>query len=249
MKAERQRIRQQVREGYLNLKRSFAPLPELIDDEKCLKERQSKHTDQYEDEEVKVEIVQFSTKEMAARNHLLGENSAIESSNAELSFEPDDNEQEVESIYRRCQSLSKLKKKHKLFDLNPNRVPGMEIDDEDEQDANDEMLSRNKGKCPNLEAKVNLKSNHLNKYRTKKDIDRLKKNKCLKEFKKSKIFKIKERLDKQANRKRIKREQNKTLRNLPKHIREQKRNGASTKRDRYRKGRLLNKKQLRTPKQ
>lgn len=232
MKAEHQRIRQQVREGYLNLRRSFAPLVELSEDDKCTSDTHEA-ANQYEDEEVQVEIVNLSTREMANKKHLLGENSTA--------TDQCTNEEEMgdwQSI------LKSKKKKSKLCDTN--RVPGMDLEEdltEETETIGMDEEEEDSSEC--LNKKLLTDSRDLNKYRSKRDFDRLKKNSTLKQLKKSKVFKIKERLDKQANRKRIRRDQKNTMRSLPKHVRNQKQKTSRENRCRYRKGRLMNKKQLR----
>lgn len=83
--------------------------------------------------------------------------------------------------------------------------------------------------------------------RSKKELDRLMKTKTLKKIKKSKLFKQKERIDKKANLQKAKRDRNNTIRSVPKHQRKKLKHGKPTAggQTRYRKGRLMNKKELR----
>ncbi|TDG52768.1 hypothetical protein AWZ03_001001 [Drosophila navojoa] len=83
--------------------------------------------------------------------------------------------------------------------------------------------------------------------KSKKDLDRLMKTKTLKKIKKSKLFKQKERMDKKTNLQKTKRDRNNTIRSVPKHLRKKLKHGKATAggQTRYRKGRLMNKKELR----
>lgn len=118
----------------------------------------------------------------------------------------------------------------------PDRIPGMDFDPSDrkrkKQSKDDEEP---KAKKTNPTSEVDIKS--------KKDLDRIMKTKTLKKMHKSKVFKQKERLDKQVNQKKAKRDRNNTIKSVPKHQRKRLKFGKEQ--QKYRKGRMVNKKELR----
>ncbi|KAH8351438.1 nucleolar protein 12 [Drosophila kikkawai] len=211
LKEERKRIRQEVKDGFKHLKKSYEPLRELTEDDK--KEEGQQET--YEDEEVQVKIVELTTNDLAAQRNMLGANTAEDS-------EADEEEQaasEDEDTTR------------------PDRIPGMDFDPsarkrkkQAEEDADEP-----KPKKTNPTTEADIKS--------KKDLDRIMKTKTLKKMHKSKVFKQKERLDKKVNQKKAKRDRNNTIKAVPKHQRKRLKFGKEQ--QKYRKGRMINKKELR----
>lgn len=210
LKEERKRIRQEVKDGFKHLKKSYEPLRELTEDDK--KEEGQQET--YEDEEVQVKIVELTTNDLAAQRNMLGANTADDS-------EADEEEHEVSEDEDPAR---------------PDRIPGMDFDPSDrkrkKQSKDDEEP---KAKKTNPTSEVDIKS--------KKDLDRIMKTKTLKKMHKSKVFKQKERLDKQVNQKKAKRDRNNTIKSVPKHQRKRLKFGKEQ--QKYRKGRMVNKKELR----
>ncbi|KAH8246214.1 hypothetical protein KR038_005210 [Drosophila bunnanda] len=211
LKEERKRIRQEVKDGFKHLKKSYEPLRELTEDDK--KEEGQQET--YEDEEVEVKIVELTTNDLAAQRNMLGANTGEDS-------EVDEEEQassEDEDTAR------------------PDRIPGMDYDPSarkrKKQSEEDDERPKAKKTDPNTE--VDIKS--------KKDLDRIMKTKTLKKMHKSKVFKLKERLDKKVNQKKAKRDRNNTIKSVPKHQRKRLKFGKEQ--QKYRKGRMVNKKELR----
>lgn len=220
LKEERLRIRQEVKEGFKHLKKSYEPLKELTDEDK-LEGGNNQQEEAYEDEEVQVKIVELSTNDLAAQRNMLGANTGDDSDEEEN--EPSDEEE------------NKVNQ--------TNLIPGMDYDmnakRKRKKDAEDEDPSQ---------SKASKSSSHATaaEIKSKKELDKLMKTKTLKKMKKSKLFKQKERMDKKNNFKKAKRDRNNTIKSVPKHQRKRlkhgKHQGGQT---RYNKGRLMNKKELR----
>ncbi|KAH8364173.1 hypothetical protein KR084_003450 [Drosophila pseudotakahashii] len=103
LKNERKRIRQEVKDGFNHLKKTFEPLRELTEEDKKEEEQQQEET--YEDDEVQVKIVELTTNDLAAKRNMLGANTAEDS-------EPE--EQEAQSEEDEADQA--------------NRIPGMDFD-------------------------------------------------------------------------------------------------------------------------
>ncbi|EDW69347.1 nucleolar protein 12 [Drosophila virilis] len=213
LKEEHKRIRQEVKDGFKHLKKSFEPLRELTDEDKIEGVQQAA----YEDDEVQVKIVELSTNDLAAQRNMLGANIADGSEDETAPpQESEDDEQET------------------------NLIPGMDFD----------VNAKRRRKAPADDEEDNRKAAGTKagdaEIKSKKDLDRLMKTKTLKKIKKSKLFKQKERMDKKANLQRAKRDRNNTIRSVPKHQRKQLKHGKPpAAQTRYRKGRLMNKKEMR----
>ncbi|XP_022218729.2 nucleolar protein 12 [Drosophila obscura] len=212
LKDERIRIRQEVKEGFKHLKKSYEPLKELTEEDKAGDEKQ----ETYEDDEVQVKIVELSTNDLTAQRNMLGANTGEES-------EEEENQSESEGE-----------------DPNqPDRIPGMDYD----PSARKKRKATPDAAAPEPKAKKPAHSEDPD-IRSKKDLDKLMKTKTLKKMHKSKVFKQKERLDKQVNLKKAKRDRNNTIKSVPKHQRKKLKYGAA-KPTVYSKGRKLNKKEIR----
>ncbi|XP_001353861.2 nucleolar protein 12 [Drosophila pseudoobscura] len=209
LKDERIRIRQEVKEGFKHLKKSYEPLKELTEADKAGEEKQ----ETYEDDEVQVKIVELSTNDLAAHGNMIGANTGEESEEEEKQ-----SESEVEDTSR------------------PDRIPGMDYD----------PSARKRKAAPAAVEPKAKKPAHSDDpdIRSKKDLDKLMKTKTLKKMHKSKVFKQKERLDKQVNLKKAKRNHNNTIKSVPKHQRKKLKYGAGQPTV-YSKGRKLNKKEIR----
>ncbi|KAH8242441.1 hypothetical protein KR032_006524 [Drosophila birchii] len=211
LKEERKRIRQEVKDGFKHLKKSYEPLRELTEEDK----REEGQQETYEDEEVQVKIVELTTNDLAAQRNMLGANIAEDS---------DADEQEQSSASEDEDTAR------------PDRIPGMDYDPSarkrKKQEDDDEEP---KAKKTNSTTDADIKS--------KKDLDRIMKTKTLKKMHKSKVFKLKERLDKKVNQKKAKRDRNNTIKSVPKHQRKRLKFGKEQ--QKYRKGRMVNKKELR----
>ncbi|XP_052845486.1 LOW QUALITY PROTEIN: nucleolar protein 12 [Drosophila gunungcola] len=212
LKNERKRIRQEVKDGFNHLKKTFEPLRELTEEDKAEEEQQE---ETYEDDEVQVKIVELTTNDLAAKRNMLGANTAEES-------EPE--EREVQSEEDEADE--------------PNRIPGMDYDPNARKRKSkpEEEEEHPKAKKANNTSQPDIKS--------KKDLDRLMKTKTLKKMHQSKLFKQKERMDKKNNMKKAKRDRNNTIKSVPKHQRKQLKFGKGQQ-TKYRKGRMVNKKELR----
>ncbi|XP_030380319.1 ribosomal RNA-processing protein 17 [Scaptodrosophila lebanonensis] len=115
-----------------------------------------------------------------------------------------------------------------------NCIPGMDFD----------INERKRKSAPLTDDDKVKKSSKTAEIKSKKDLDKLMKTKTLKKIKKSKLFKIKEQFDKKANQKKSRRDHNNTLKNVPKSQRKKLKYGQPQP-SRYRKGRMINKKELR----
>lgn len=177
LKEERKRIRKEIKEGLSNLKKTFEPLRELTEQDK---------EEEYEDDDVKVKIVELSTSELAAQNNLIGENRGIVSESEGEEEDSDDENQDDEEVL--------------------STIPGMDLVEKkkNNKQSKEKPEKENKNKLTDKELK------------SKKDIDRLKKTKTFNKLKKSKAFKMKERLEKRANQKKLRRDRKTTLKSLPK---------------------------------
>lgn len=217
LKEERIRIRQEVKEGFKHLKKSYEPLRELTDEDKV---EGGKQEDAYEDDEVQVKIVELSTNDLASQRNMLGANIADES-------EEEDNEAEENSDDDKANKA--------------NLIPGMDFD------VNAKRKRKQDGDEESSQSKASKSSNATAaEIRSKKDLDKLMKTKTLKKMKKSKLFKMKERMDKKNNLKKVKRDRNNTIKSVPKHQRKRLKHGKPQGgQTRYNKGRLMNKKELR----
>ncbi|XP_017048592.1 nucleolar protein 12 [Drosophila ficusphila] len=102
LKNERKRIRQEVKDGFNHLKKSYEPLRELTEEDKAEEEPQE---ETYEDDEVQVKIVELTTNDLAARRNMLGANTAEESEQEEQESQSEEDEADQ-----------------------PNRIPGMDFD-------------------------------------------------------------------------------------------------------------------------
>ncbi|XP_037932270.1 nucleolar protein 12 [Teleopsis dalmanni] len=160
-------------------------------------------------EDASVKIVELSTNDLANQNNFIGSNTFNE--NTEVNESTDS---EVD-----CN-----------IDNDINCIPGMELNCKSTK--NSEQNNKENGKSHKTE-KVNFDS-----FKSKKDLDRLIKNKTLKKLHKSKAFKRKENFDKKANQKKVKRNKINTIKSLPKHLQKTKK----FEQNRYRKGRLITKK-------
>uniref|UniRef100_A0A1A9W7N8 Nucleolar protein 12 n=1 Tax=Glossina brevipalpis TaxID=37001 RepID=A0A1A9W7N8_9MUSC len=185
LKEERKRIRQEIKEGFTHLKKTFEPLRELTEEDKIIE------SNEYEDNDVQVKIIELTTSEMAARRNMLGENQGC------------DSEENTEEANSESESI-----------IEANIIPGMDYDivkknNEERAETQSEETFKKKVKVSNQN--TNLES--------KRDLDRLKKKKSLKQLKKSKVYKLKERLEKKMNQKMARKERNNTLKSLPKHLR------------------------------
>ncbi|XP_062127451.1 nucleolar protein 12 [Drosophila sulfurigaster albostrigata] len=215
LKEEHKRIRQEVKDGFKHLKKSFEPLRELTAEDKA----EGTEKAAYEDDEVQVKIVELSTNDLAAQRNMLGANIADDSEEEEAQADSDDDDK-----------------------LQTNRIPGMDFDvnatrkrkaaDKDEEEPSEKAA---KGSAHDADIK------------SKKELDKLMKTKTLKKIKKSKLFKMKERMDNKNNQKKAKRDRNNTIKSVPKHQRKKLKHGLKTPggQTRYRKGRMMNKKELR----
>ncbi|KAH8415538.1 hypothetical protein KR222_002678, partial [Zaprionus bogoriensis] len=225
LKEERKRIRQEVKDGFKHLKKSYEPLRELTDEDK-VEAGGSKREDAYEDDEVQVKIVELSTNDLAARRNMLGANIA-EESEEEKAVHSDDDDADEE---RQANVIPGMD-----FDVNAKRKRKAKAD----EDADDEPT----------DAKARKGSHHAAtaaEIKSKKDLDKIMKTKTLKKMKKSKLFKQKERIDKKANQKKAQRDRNNTIKSVPKHQRKKLKHGKPQGgQTRYRKGRLMNKKEIR----
>ncbi|KAH8296147.1 hypothetical protein KR054_002350 [Drosophila jambulina] len=212
LKEERKRIRQEVKDGFKHLKKSYEPLRELTEDDK--KEEGQQET--YEDEEVQVKIVELTTNDLAAQRNMLGANTAEDS----------DADEEEQAAASEDEDTAR-----------PDRIPGMDFDPNarkrKKQSEDDDEEPKAKKTNPTTEADI----------RSKKDLDRIMKTKTLKKMHKSKVFKLKERLDKKVNQKKAKRDRNNTIKSVPKHQRKRLKFGKEQ--QKFRKGRMVNKKELR----
>ncbi|XP_055912130.1 nucleolar protein 12 [Eupeodes corollae] len=200
LKEERKRIRKEIKDGLSHLKKSFEPLKELTE--------QDKLEEEYEDDDVKVKIVELSTSDLAAQNNFIGENRGAASESEEEAPESDEENQENELAI----------------------IPGMEL------------VNKKKTKSKSSEEKSSGPKNKITnkELKSKKDVDRLKKTKTFNKLKKSKAFKMKERLDKKANQKKLRRDQNNTLKSLPKSgIRKLKKSRPT----KFNKGRMMSRRQ------
>ncbi|EDV96378.1 nucleolar protein 12 [Drosophila grimshawi] len=220
LKEERIRIRQEVKDGFKHMKKSFEPLRELTDEDKAVEGGSQQKA--YEDDEVQVKIVELTTNDLAAQRNMLGANVAEESEEedaGEVESEEDDEKQ-------------------------TNRIPGMDFDvnvkRKRKMNAADDDDAATKSKTTKAQA-------FDGDIKSKKDLDRLMKTKTLKKMKKSKLFKMKERMDNKNNIKKAKRDRNNTIKSVPKHLRKRLKHGAPSDggQTRYRKGRLMNKKERR----
>lgn len=210
LKEERKRIRLEIKDGIKHMKKSFEPLKELTEADKG-------NEDEYEDDDVKVKIVELSTGDLAAQRNMLGVNRGEEESDeSDKDQNTDDDEEEPSAD---C-------------------IPGMDFDinakkrnrEHDSEHGSDETkIKKAKDDKHNLELK------------TKKELDHFKKVKTMKKLKKTKAFKMKEQLVKKANQKKARKDKNNTLKNLPAHMRKKKK----FQKNPYNKGRLMNRKQLR----
>ncbi|XP_064547387.1 nucleolar protein 12 [Drosophila montana] len=211
LKEEHKRIRQEVKDGFKHMKKSFEPLRELTDEDKIEGVQQAA----YEDDEVQVKIVELSSNELAAQRNMLGANIADGSEDEAAPQESEDDEQETNLIPGMD------------FDVNAKRKRKAPADDEEDTKAAGTQA---------FDAEI----------KSKKDLNKLMKTKTLKKIKKSKLFKQKERMDKKANLQKAKRDRNNTIRSVPKHQRKQLKHGKPpVAQTRYRKGRLMNKKEMR----
>ncbi|XP_075162314.1 nucleolar protein viriato [Haematobia irritans] len=207
LKEERKRIRLEIKDGIKHMKKSYEPLKEITEADKV-------NEDEYEDDDVKVKIVELSTGDLAAQRCMLGQNQAEDTDESVDEGEEDDEED------------------------NSNRIPGMDFDinakrkrkySDNEENNTDTGKKKPKMDKPNLDLK------------TKKELDHFKKVKTLKKIKKSKVFKMKEQLDKKANQKKARKDKNNSLKSIPAHMRKKKK----FQKNPYNKGRLMNRKQLR----
>ncbi|XP_061392791.1 nucleolar protein 12 [Musca vetustissima] len=218
LKEERRRIRLEIKDGIKHMKKSFEPLKELTEADK-------RNEDEYEDDDVKVKIVELSTGDLAAQRNMLGVNRGEESEESEKDAKSDDDEEENNS---------------------PNCIPGMdfdinakkrkharESDNDDGGDSDEEGAGGKSKKSKTEKEKLELK--------TKKELDHFKKVKTMKKLKKTKAFKMKQQLDKKANQKKARKDRNNTLKSLPAHLRKKKK----FQKNPYSKGRLLNRRQIR----
>ncbi|KAM7356841.1 nucleolar protein viriato isoform 1-T3 [Cochliomyia hominivorax] len=216
LKEERKRIRQEIKEGVKHMKKTFEPLKELTEADKA-------EEDEYEDDDVKVKIVELTTGELAAQRNMLGENHGDE--DAEES-EPDQDTDDEEDNANCIPGMD--------FDVNAKRKrksATAETECENEEDTDNNGNKKSSQKKPKFS---------FEDVRSKKELDHLKKTKTLKQLKKSKVFKMKEHLDKKVNQKKARKDRNNTLRSIPKHLRKKKK----FEKNPYSKGRKLNKKQL-----
>lgn len=214
LKEERIRIRQEVKEGFKHLKKSYEPLRELTDEDKVEGGQQE---DAYEDDEVQVKIVELSTNDLASQRNMLGANIADDS-------DEEENEAEANSDDDKANQT--------------NLIPGMDFD----------VNAKRKRKVDAEEESSQTKASHATaaEIKSKKELDKLMKTKTLKKMKKSKLFKMKERMDKKNNFKKVKRDRNNTIKSVPKHQRKRLKHGKPQGgQTRYNKGRLMNKKELR----
>ncbi|ALC43420.1 vito, partial [Drosophila busckii] len=212
LKEERVRIRQEVKDGFKHMKKSFEPLRELTEADKL----EAGTEDAYEDDEVQVKIVELSTNEMAAQRNMLGTNTADDSDEEEVAPEESENEGQQTNLIPGMD-----------FDINAKRKRKAGTDDEEEEGSRWNQTQRD--------------------IKSKKELDKLMKTKTLKKMKKSKLFKMKERMDKKANLKKTIRDRNNTIKNVPKHHRTKLKHGKAQigNPTRYRKGRMIDKKSLR----
>ncbi|XP_034481148.1 nucleolar protein 12 [Drosophila innubila] len=211
LKEEHKRIRQEVKEGFKHLKKSFEPLRELTDEDKV----EGTQKEAYEDDEVQVKIVELTTNDLAAQRNMLGANIAEDSEEEE---ETQDNNEDDENQTDRIPGMD--------FDINASRKRKADTED----GATSSKTA--KGTAINTEIK------------SKKDLDKLMKTKTLKKIKKSKLFKMKERIDNKNNQKKAKRDRNNTIKSVPKHQRKKLKHGKNPGgQTRYHKGRMMNKKE------
>ncbi|XP_068142132.1 LOW QUALITY PROTEIN: uncharacterized protein vito [Drosophila tropicalis] len=208
LKEERIRIRQEVKDGFKHLKKSYEPLKELTEEEKA----EANVAEAYEDEEVQVKIVELTTNDLAAQRNMLGANQAEDT-------DEDDDEESDNGEMKQDET---------------NRIPGMDFDHKP-----------TKTKRANAASTDNSKSTDDVEFKSKKDLDKLMKTKTLKKIKKSKLFKMKEQIDKRANLKKVKRDRNNTIKSVPKHQRKKLKYGHVQQQTKYRKGRMVNKKERR----
>ncbi|XP_073838234.1 nucleolar protein viriato [Musca autumnalis] len=220
LKEERRRIRLEIKDGIKHMKKSFEPLKELTEADK-------RNEDEYEDDDVKVKIVELSTGDLAAQRNMLGVNRGEESEESDQNPQSEEEDEDTKS---------------------PNCIPGMDFDinakkrklhrdaeenDDDGSDDEDES-GKSKSKRPKTDKeKLELK--------TKKELDHFKKVKTMKKLKKTKAFKMKQQIDKKANQKKARKDRNNTLKSLPAHLRKKKK----FQKNPYSKGRLLNRRQIR----
>ena len=216
LKEERKRIRQEIKDGVKHMKKSFEPLKELTDADRA-------NEDEYEDDDVKVKIVELSTGDLAAQRNLLGENRAQESEDSDVEKDSDD-----EDVTQSTNCIPGMD-----FDINAKRKRKSTTAADCENDENNEDGKPLKKKSKNILGDLDIKS--------KKELDHFKKTKTMKKLKKSKAFKMKERLDKQVNLKKARKDKNNTLKSIPKHLRKKKK----FEKNPYSKGRKLNKRLLR----
>ncbi|KAH8302252.1 hypothetical protein KR044_004510, partial [Drosophila immigrans] len=212
LKEEHKRIRQEVKDGFKHLKKSFEPLRELTAEDKV----EGTEKEAYEDDEVQVKIVELSTNDLAAQRNMLGANIA------------EDSEEEDEAQAESDEDQT-------------NRIPGMDFD------VN--ATRKRKAKKDEDETSAKAAKGHAEDadIKSKKELDKLMKTKTLKKIKKSKLFRMKERIDNKNNQKKAKRDRNNTIKSVPKHQRKKLKHGMKPPggQTRYRKGRMINKKELR----
>lgn len=172
--------------------------------------------DEYEDDDVIVKIVELSTSDLAAQRNLLGENfvkDSEESANDESSNESEDMENSA------------------------NCIPGMDFDANTKRKRKAQDVSDDDSESGTKGSKK-IKTEDI---KSKKELDHFKKTKTMKKLKKSKVFKMKERIDKKINQKKARKDKMSTMRSLPKHLR----NVKAHQKNPYSKGRKMNKKQIR----
>ncbi|KAM8710034.1 hypothetical protein ACLKA7_016776 [Drosophila subpalustris] len=177
---------------------------------------EERQKDAYEDDEVQVKIVELTTNDLAAQRNMLGANIAEDSEEEEeTQVNSDDDENKTDCI------------------------PGMDFDinaTRKRKAKTDETATSSKA-AKEIAIDPEIKS--------KKDLDRLMKTKTLKKIKKSKLFKMKERIDNKNNQKKAKRDRNNTIKSVPKHQRKKLKHGKLPGgQTRYRKGRMMNRKEL-----
>ncbi|XP_055843095.1 nucleolar protein 12 [Episyrphus balteatus] len=148
LKEERKRIRKEIKDGLSHLKKTFEPLKELTE--------QDKVEEEYEDDDVKVKIVELSTSDLAAQNNLIGENRGAVSESEEEEPESDEEDQ--------GDALA--------------TIPGMDlVEKKTKAKSPKEKSSENKNKLTNKELKSKKDVDRLKKTKT---FNKLKKSKAFK---------------------------------------------------------------------
>uniref|UniRef100_A0A1I8QCX7 Nucleolar protein 12 n=1 Tax=Stomoxys calcitrans TaxID=35570 RepID=A0A1I8QCX7_STOCA len=215
LKEERKRIRLEIKDGIKHMKKSFEPLKEITEADRL-------NEDEYEDDDVKVKIVELSTGDLAAQRCMLGQNRADDTEES-----AHDDGQQSETDEEEC----------------TNRIPGMDFDVNTKRKRKIEGHANSDNEDTSAEGrKKKPKLDHQNiDLKTKKELDHFKKVKTLKKIKKSKVFKMKEQLNKKANQKKARKDKNNSLKSIPTHLRKKKKYQKNP----YNKGRLMNRKQLR----